>query len=86
MIMIQRTYVNAFKATMEILSDQDSKKMQMSSSIFSSDRLETLIKSAPQQHLLQDIFGGKVCHIVTCQMCKNSFERYESFFELKFRC
>ena len=41
------------------------------------DRLETALKLHPQRRLLQDIFGGRISHIITCQECGNSSERAE---------
>jgi len=46
------------------------------------DRLETCLKSFDQRFLLQDVFGGKLSHIVTCQECKHSSERSEDCLSL----
>ena len=41
------------------------------------DRLETSLKPLPQKRLLQDVFGGQLSHLITCQQCKHSSERVE---------
>jgi len=46
------------------------------------DRLEKSLKFLPQKRLLQDIFGGKVSHIITCQDCKSISERLEDYLSL----
>ena len=47
-----------------------------------SDKFETLLKCVPERFLLQDIFGGKICHVVTCQGCKHVTERNKYFLSL----
>ena len=41
------------------------------------DRLETELKPLKQKGLLKDIFGGELCHRITCQHCQHSSERVE---------
>ena len=46
------------------------------------DRLETLLKPSKQRYLLQDIFGGELCHVIICQDCKHRSERPEDCLSL----
>lgn len=46
------------------------------------DRLETTLKSLDQRFLLQDIFGGELCHVIICQECKHRSERSEDCLSL----
>jgi len=41
------------------------------------DKLEGYLKKLPQKNLLKDIFGGKICNQIICQVCKKKSERLE---------
>jgi len=41
------------------------------------DRLESELKPFKERGLLQDVFGGKLGHVITCQECKHRSERSE---------
>ena len=41
------------------------------------DKLEGHLKKLPQKNLLKDIFGGKICNQIICQVCKQKSERLE---------
>jgi ubiquitin carboxyl-terminal hydrolase 34 len=40
------------------------------------DRLEGRLKGTPFQHILEGVYGGKVCNQFVCSSCKNSIERH----------
>lgn len=42
-----------------------------------SDRLETALKGSAQNRILQNVFGGQLSHLITCQQCGFCSERVE---------
>eukprot|EP00698_Gefionella_okellyi_P025572 TRINITY_DN9417_c0_g1_i1.p1 TRINITY_DN9417_c0_g1~~TRINITY_DN9417_c0_g1_i1.p1 ORF type:complete len:2658 (-),score=590.22 TRINITY_DN9417_c0_g1_i1:2579-10552(-) len=46
------------------------------------DRLEKLLKPSPQQELLTQVFGGKVCHQTISKDCEHRSETLETFYTM----
>lgn len=39
------------------------------------DRIETALKETPFKHIVEDVFGGKICNQTVCSNCKAVNER-----------
>lgn len=46
------------------------------------DRIETAVKGSPQQHTIQQHFGGKFASEMICKGCPHKYERSEQFLSL----
>jgi hypothetical protein len=46
------------------------------------DTLERALKPTPYEHLLDSVFGGRICNITVCEDCGFTRKNYENILNL----